>query len=541
MKHLPILIFAIVLLATACSDSRYVAMLDRAEPLIETAPDTALALLDSIDSHRLARADNARYALLMSQALDKNYIDVTDDSLINIAVDYYQKHGNKHYKMLSHYYRGRVLYNAEDYARSIVALLTAEKVAKENESYFYLGLIYRNIAYVYNKIYYNVGETEYAQKSYEAFSKTNYSAYTDYALLVLAMAHYNNNDFHRCDSIVDCIFERPLFSNDENLSFQTHKLKANLLINNKEYAKSLAWLCQLETSYSQRFTAIDYIDLSLCYVANNDTINAYKYALQATELDTLESWGLYQINKKMGHNIKALHYLEKEVELQNMLIEKISSQTVLSEVNKYKEHLRIEENRKAKNTLITIILTSIILIAGAIVTAIIRIKIANAEMEKNIAMAHNLKNTLFIKNKYIEALQSDVNKLFSGQFEILNNLCSIYYENSDEKKVIYAIYKDVKSIIKKLGSDKNTIAQLEKLANEHLNNIMVDFRNYYGNLSNDDVQLFLYIVMGFSSRAISIILNIDINKVYNRKSSLKRKIYKRSDIDTVRFIHFLDK
>ena len=37
------------------------------------------------------KAANARFALLYSQALDKNYIDVTDDSLISFAEAWYTK------------------------------------------------------------------------------------------------------------------------------------------------------------------------------------------------------------------------------------------------------------------------------------------------------------------------------------------------------------------------------------------------------------------------------------------------------------------
>ena len=289
------------------------------------------------------------------------------------------------------------------------------------------------------------------------------------------------------------------------------------------------------------FTAIDYIDLSTCYIANGDTLNAYKYAHAAAQIDSMEAWGLYLINKSLGNNAMALSYLEKEVELQNELLQNISSQTVLSDVDKYKEQERIAAKHKAQRLLFTIIFASVILIAGVIATAFIRIKVVNAEMERSIAMAHNLKNTLFVKDKHIVALQADVNKLFSGQFETLNKLCSIYYETGDEKKVIYAIYNDVKSTIQKISSDKQTIKQLEDLANEHLDNIMVRFRDNYKSMSNDDIQLFLYIVMGFSSNAISVILNIDINRVYNRKASLKRKIKKNTDIDTAQFIHFLGK
>ena len=543
MRHTLHIILALALLLVGChSDPRQVELIDRAEAVMDSLPETALALLDSVDSHRLVRADNARYALLRSQALDKNFIDIANDSLIDIAVDYYTHScHDHHYKMLAHYYHGRILYNAGDYARSIVALLKAEKEAVDNESHFYLGLIYRLFCYIYSDIYYNNGEVEYAQKSYEAFSKTDFSAHTDYALLEFAQSLYNDKDFNKCDSIITRLIESKTLSNDKHLSYLTYMLKSNLLINNKQYNEALATMSQLENTHGRLYSATDYINMSICHIANNDTANAYKYAHAAAQIDSTESWGLYLLNREIGDSAKALLYLEKEIELQNKLIQNISSQTVLWEVDEYKEQERIAAKHKAQRLLLTIILASTLLIAGVIATAIIRIKVVKAKMERSIAMAHNLKNTLFVKDKHIEALQSDVNKLFSGQFETLNKLCSIYYETGEEKKVIYAIYNDVKSTIQKLSSDKQTIKQLEDLANEHLDNIMVRFRDNYKSMSNDDIQLFLYIVMGFSSSAISVILNIDINRVYNRKASLKRKIKKNKDIDTAQFIHFFDK
>ena len=90
MKHTGILLTHVAaLLFVACrTDNTSIQLLDQAETLMNAAPDTALALLDSIDSQRLGRADNARYALLRSHALETNFIDITNDSLISIAVDY---------------------------------------------------------------------------------------------------------------------------------------------------------------------------------------------------------------------------------------------------------------------------------------------------------------------------------------------------------------------------------------------------------------------------------------------------------------------
>ena len=50
---------------------------------MEEYPDSALHILESIETQQLsAQADRAYYALLLTQARDKNYIVQTDDSLI---------------------------------------------------------------------------------------------------------------------------------------------------------------------------------------------------------------------------------------------------------------------------------------------------------------------------------------------------------------------------------------------------------------------------------------------------------------------------
>ena len=61
--------------------------LDRAESCMSASPDSALAILESIDSiHFDSRSQNARYALLKSIALDKNYVNLTYFCIINSQV-----------------------------------------------------------------------------------------------------------------------------------------------------------------------------------------------------------------------------------------------------------------------------------------------------------------------------------------------------------------------------------------------------------------------------------------------------------------------
>lgn len=75
---LSLLSAAVLLLAASCTDDAAVmSELDAAEFVMEDYPETALALLDTMQRSRLvSREAAARHALLYSQALDKNYVDM---------------------------------------------------------------------------------------------------------------------------------------------------------------------------------------------------------------------------------------------------------------------------------------------------------------------------------------------------------------------------------------------------------------------------------------------------------------------------------
>ena len=102
-----IIIFATLALAMAgCSGREVDRDLDDAERLMESQPDISLQILQRLDSLPLQGERQARHALLLSQAYNKNNIDSANDSLISIAVSYYERTDNAYYKMLSYQYLG---------------------------------------------------------------------------------------------------------------------------------------------------------------------------------------------------------------------------------------------------------------------------------------------------------------------------------------------------------------------------------------------------------------------------------------------------
>ena len=126
MKTSSICILLLSFAFLGCS-SRQKRELSHIEDLLYQYPDSALILLDKLDPEdNISSEMKARYALLMSIALDKNYIDMTEDSIIRPAVDYYSLHQGK-YRMLSWYYCGLVSLNAHSYSAAIIAFEEAEK------------------------------------------------------------------------------------------------------------------------------------------------------------------------------------------------------------------------------------------------------------------------------------------------------------------------------------------------------------------------------------------------------------------------------
>lgn len=89
--------------------------LDLAESLMDSRPDSALDILNSVNVETLyGKRNKARYALLKSMALDKNYVDTTNFDVLQPAIDYFLRKGSADEKLKTYYYEGRIYQNQGD-------------------------------------------------------------------------------------------------------------------------------------------------------------------------------------------------------------------------------------------------------------------------------------------------------------------------------------------------------------------------------------------------------------------------------------------
>lgn len=119
----------ILFVLCSCATSETQNNLNRIEDYIRQDPKRAYVELSYIKPSELGNArERGLYSLLLSMALDKNYIDIASDSLISPAVTYFSRHGNRQHKYLTWYYQGRVYENAGQYDNALSAFVKAETV-----------------------------------------------------------------------------------------------------------------------------------------------------------------------------------------------------------------------------------------------------------------------------------------------------------------------------------------------------------------------------------------------------------------------------
>ena len=89
--------------------------------------------LDSLHPEGFSQAERAYYSLLLTQSHYKNYIDDTTDAVINVAVDYYQHHGDREKRTRSLLYQGCVYELMGEAEKAIAAFKSAENMATDND------------------------------------------------------------------------------------------------------------------------------------------------------------------------------------------------------------------------------------------------------------------------------------------------------------------------------------------------------------------------------------------------------------------------
>lgn len=206
MKLHHIYILGIILILASCTrHSQEWKTLQDVETYIETHADSALVTLQGIRPGNLANdEEKAKHALLLSMAMDKNYIDRTDFEVLQPAIDYYPHKGTADEKLRTYYYEGRIYQNKGDKDPSMRAFIKGRELEGAiTDTLTFANLLVAQGSYLYTsyKIDKFIDNNLQAARLYQAIGRPYYQMTS----LVNALnGSIINQNKHLADSIMTC-------------------------------------------------------------------------------------------------------------------------------------------------------------------------------------------------------------------------------------------------------------------------------------------------------------------------------------------------
>lgn len=531
MKRTVLFSFLSLFLSAGCSSWRVNETLKDIESYIMERPDSALAVLDSMDRTLLATDHHKAYhALLHAMALDKNFIDVDDDSLASIAVRYYSKKGPEKYEARSLYYLGLSYYYAQDYKKAILEFTKAEKVAERSDS-LYLGMTKDIKATIYSATHNDSEALRLLKEAYDIYLELSLHQYINNTELRLANLYCNNDDFLKADSLYIHLISSEKV--DDFIKNSATKNKAFITIShyNKDYDKAAFLYDRLvNDSDASILTYKDYwaYAYSLSKVGRKEEAQSLVSQLKSVDSSGTADYWMYLIEKSRGNSENALKYLEHTTTKTDKEVMKALQQSLALTQRDYYESEFINAEFKARNRqliAISVGVSSVLVLVLLLWATSVYVKRHREEKEYYLNYANEIRRQLEAsKNDDYPKLKRKYLEISKSKFEMIASLYEEYVLHRGKKNAEHAIYSKVSEIINAFIGDNANQKQLESVLDESLDGIVFMLRNEMPRLKEIDYLIFCYIIIGFDATTISHLLNISTNVVYIRRSRMRQHI-----------------
>lgn len=165
---------------------------------------------------------------------------------------------------------------------------------------------------------------------------------------------------------------------------------------------------------------------------------------------------------------------------------------------------------------------TIALLFGLIVYSYIYLSKRDLEQRENIETLTAEISNIMAKKESVD--REVLNRIFRRQFAAVDRLAAVRYESADEKTLNKNYAREARRMISELEPNSAEMAELKQYIDSTRDNLISRFENSFPNLNPYYYQLFLYTAIGLSPRAMSVLFDIPVETIYNRKSRLKNII-----------------
>lgn len=536
LKILPLLF----LLTVSCARrDEALRLLEKAQSLIESAPDSALMYLDSIflPEKFLSKENYMEYLVTNVQAKYKNFKDVKDDTLIFEAKRYFI--GKAHDPKLiaySYLYSGCVYDERQDYGKALNEYNYAFSTAELSHDSI---LMYLSTSYIAN-IY---GKQNYFDKALEKHLQSiNYIKEDDKEMLATSYANIakgylislnNDNSIYYIDKALDIVTD----SDNKKLLSSVYQF-AHVIYrecNRIEEAKDFLRL-SIEANGDSLTTSLYNLNLAELYLETGEQDSTKKYTHKLiNEIDNIKdmtflasSYGfLSEYYSSLNINDSALYYQDKFTRIIDKIREENIQQNIYEVEKKYNyERLSNNYHRKLNSQLKLIIIMLII-----IIVLIVTISLVITHKKKNeiylikknqqiLIEMNNLKSEFHLLEDLNSGIKSSVDNVLKQRTKLIIKVHNVEKKHKDDDK---NIINELKSLV--YGSvNKNGLKAAIDLVENTYPKLPAMIKNNYGSLNETEYNVFLLSLLPLSSRDIANLMDLGESSVAKSRTNIRKKI-----------------
>lgn len=552
MKYLLILISLLSMLSfISCNDeSDATYLINRAESLLRSNPDSSHILLDSIAiPNNLSDKLLARWCMLYGKVADTLYTDLPYVQQLLRAQAYYKSQGTKQEQAKIGLYLGRSYVEDREYEKAMKVYLQALDVALRCKDYNQAGYIcsYMGDLYHFDNDYL-LGRDKYLEAEHY-FRKAGNMRSAAFALRDVGRACVFADSVEmgleyllRADSIMVGV------GDSSDLGYVYNGIgNVYRLLGNMELAKQYLWK---DINISDFDDAPSYSALVGVYIEEGDLKNA-RICLEKANIPTLNKdthisiiYGYYQLEKAEGNIGKALSYLERYNAASDSILATQNKENIV-EVEKKYDHLKVSlENTQLRADKQIYFIYMIISIAVCLILLLIyqirmgrkskKIYLQQIDLEQMSNSLLRLKDRLRLKQEELQGLSFQLSK---------KELESQYQQMAqEEKNIINRIVEQRKDLLLSSAIAKKVIKLSQKvvpgvtkspLTERDWKNIIVQVNDIYPSLENKLVELgmtsahqrYCYLTLfHLDTMAEAVLLNIQPDSVNKRRQRVRQKL-----------------
>lgn len=578
-----IAVVAIIVFVSSCASKEAKRIMDTADAVMWTRPDSALAALKSIDTLNLkAKAQRARYSLLYTMALDRNHRDIPDLRIIKPAASYYERHGSNDDRMKMYFYLGVAQYDTGDPESAIASYLRAKEYSFHSDNLVFKGIISSSISDVYLWNNNNSESILYCKEACDYFVQAKDSFRLWNTTGLLANRYSNIRDWAKADSLYSIFFSQPI----RDTSIYARQL-LNLAWNNifkpgSDPHESIDLFRKATGEFGGTPSLNDYCVYAYAseIIGDYDTANDLIRQLENVDSSStiLKIWK-YRISKHRADYKTALTYLEQSLNDQNSeVLETVGQSVALAQSDYYenKSLLLDKDRRLQRQVKWMIFLIAVMMVASGLGIYSKRKKIWQRQVEEmsfiNDEVSQRLNEALLSEKEHLRSIDSlaSANELAEKNIQTLseklssaaekeqvlmglrakyvqankrryaqlNVLCRQYLESPNAsrngKDKIYAEVKKILAIL-----DEPNQKELESMLDGNLDGIMSKLRAAIPDTTEKDFRFISFLVLGFDTKTISRMMDYNVNTVYTKRYIIKEKISKLDGENKALFSEFI--